>query len=273
VQGHDDKLSLPDFTAFDNIRKAFVQLLSGVSTHLAGSKFFDLRRGCLAQMKTPSGAKLSPNLIKKIKSTKNLDELLDILVESPFCSWIDLRLLEALVAASGSNPAEALLSSYKSIIFSKKLYDVLPSAPSKTVKDEFYSTIVSKFNKDADEITVADLLELQSDLEVAIMNIGNGTCTLDHFTDGCIEIHWYIPTHCVEHAYKNASVKHHKFHDLSLQYLQIGNFPIIYDPLTDYLSQPTVSVPQPPVSAGKTYILDTAIIAYNNLVVEEMSIT
>jgi len=234
------KLILPDFSAFESISTAFVCLISSINAQLTGSKFLDLRRACIAQIKTPSGAKLSPNVVEKIKISKNLDELLDILVDSPFCSWIDLRLLEALVAASGSNSAKALLSSYKSIIFSKKLYDVLPSAPSKKVKDEFYSIIVSKFNKDADEITVADLLELQSDLEVAIMNIGNGTCTLDHFTDGCIEIHWYIPTHCVEHAYHSASVKRHKFHDLSLHYLQVGTFPIIYDPLTDYLSQPIV---------------------------------
>ena len=252
-QEHKSKenLILPDFAAFETISTAFVCLISSINAQLAGSKFLDLRRACLAQIKTPSGAKLSPTVIKKIKSTKNLDELLDLLVDSPYCSWIDLRLLEALVAASGSSTAKALLSSYKKAIFSKKLYSVLPIAPSKKAKDEFYSVIVSKVNKNADEITVADLLELQSDLEVVIMDIGNGTCTLDHFTDGCIEIHWYIPTHCVEHAHRSASVKGHKFHDFSLLYLQIGDFPVIYDSLRADSPQPIGSKPQPPVSPGK----------------------
>ena len=153
--------------------------------------------------------------------------------------------------ASGSSTADALLSSYKEAIFSKKLCDALPSILNKKDEEGFYSTIVSKVGKDANEITVADLLKFQSQLEAMIMDIGKGVCTLKHIKGGCVEIYWYIPTHCVENAYHNASIRRHKFHELSLLYLQIENFPIIYDPLTAQSSQPIVSEPQPPVSAGK----------------------
>ena len=238
--------------AFENISTAFVSLISGVSEHLEKCKFETLRRACVAQTKTPNGAKLSPNVKKKIKNTSNIDELLDILVESPYCSWIDLRLLEALVAASGSSKAKSLLSSYKEVVFSKKLFDVLPNIPSKEVEEGFYSRIVSKVGKNANDITVDDLLKFQSQLEDVIMDIGKGTCTLKHFKDGCVEIHWYIPTNCTEHAYRSANVKRHKFRELSLLYLQIGSFPTIYDPFSTHLSQPIASEPQPPVFAGKT---------------------
>ena len=247
------KPHLPDFTSFQSISTAFVSLISGINAQLAKSKFLDLRRACLAQIKTPSGAKLSPEIVVKIKLTKTLDQLLDVLVESPYCSWIDLRLLEALVAASNSSEAMTLLDNYKTAIFSKRLYDVLPSAPSKKVKEEFYTIIVSKFDKNANEITIADLLELQSDLEVVIMDIGNGTCTLDHFNDGCVNIQWYIPTHCTEHAYQSASIKRHKFQAFSLQYLQIGNYPSLHNPLL--LVQPPESELQPPDFVGKIIIL------------------
>ena len=222
---------------------------------MAGSKFFDLRRACLAQINTPSGAKLSPSCIKKIKNTKNLDELLDTLVDTPYCSWIDLRLLEALVDASDSSTANTLLSSYKSAIFSKKLCDALPSIPVTNDEKGFYSKIVAKVGKKADEITVNDLLEFQSQLEAVIMDIGKGTCTLAHFKDGCIEIHWYIPTHCTEHAFNSTTIKCHKFHELSLLHIQIGSFPVIYDPLSVRLSQPSIPEPPPPVSAGKVVLV------------------
>ena len=251
---NDDKCSIPDFGKFEDISKAFIQLLSGISKHLRGSKFFDLRRACLAQMKTPSGAKLSPNVIRKIKNTKNLDELLDALVDTPYCSWIDLRLLEALVNASDSTMADTLLSSYKSAIFSKKLCDALPSIPIKEDEEGFYSKMVAKVGKRADEITVNDLLKFQSQLEAVIMDIGEGTCTLAHFKDGCIKIHYYIPTHCTEHAFNSAAMKCHKFHELSLLHIQIGSFPVIYDPLSVCLSQPNIKEPLPPVSAGKTFL-------------------
>ena len=220
---------------------------------MAGSKFVDLRRACLAQIKTPSGAKLSPNVIEKIKSTKNLDELLDALVDTPYCSWIDLRLIEALVNASDSSTADTLLSSYKNAIFSKKLCDALPSIPIKEDGEGFYSKVVAKVGKKADEITVNDLLRFQSQLEAVIMDIGEGTCTLKHFKDGCIEIHWYIPTHFIEQAYHSATLKRQKFHELSLLYLQLGSFPILHNPLSVYSSQQSVPEPPPPVSVGKTF--------------------
>jgi len=51
-------------------------------------------------------------MVEKVKSANNLDTLLDTLTDSPYWSWIDMRLLEAMVAASGSNVAKDLLTSY-----------------------------------------------------------------------------------------------------------------------------------------------------------------
>ena len=170
-------------------------------------------------------------MVQKIKSTNNLNALLDVLAESPYWSWIDLRLLEGMVIASGSSVANSLLSHYQNVVFSKRLLEVLPSIPNKEVKDAYYSKIVSKINKDLDDIIVSDLLEFQSELETVIMDLKNGTCALVHIKEGCIEIDWYIPMHCINHAYKSACCKRHKFHSLDLLCLQIGSYGKIYDPL------------------------------------------
>ena len=240
-----------DISKFDSIRQAYIYLTSNVSKLLQKEDFYAIRRSCIEQINTPSGAQLSSDMVQKIKTANNLNSLLDTLAESPYWSWIDLRLLEAIVTASGSNVANDLLSKYRNAVFSKKLLEVLPSVPNKEIRDAYYSKIVSKIQKDLDQITVSDLLKFQSQLETVIMDVKNGTCALAHIEDGCIEIHWFVPTHCIDHAYKSACLKRHKFCTLHLQYLQIGTYGKIYDPLNLHPSQTTtVDIPLPS-SAGK----------------------
>jgi len=226
-------------------------LVASITEHLEQAKFSTIRRACKVQIKTPTGAKLSPTLVDKINATKNLDELLDTLVESPYWSWIDVRLLEAMVTASGSATAEAILLNYKELIFSKKLHEILPCAPSKAISDAYYLKVISKFNKDADKITVADLLTSQTNLEKVIMDIGEGTCVLEHIEDGCIKIHWFIPVHAAHHAFESASYRRHIFNGIHLLYLQIGVYPTIVDPMAPELSQSISSEFQLPVTAGE----------------------
>ena len=219
---------------------------------MESKKFFVIRRACIAQIKSPNGAQLPPDVVQKIQNAENLDALLDILTATEYWSWIDLRLLETLVIASGSTAAQDIVNKYKATVYSKKLIDILPNAPSKEIRDAYFTKIVSKVRKNSDEITVADLIEFRSKLESVIMDINNGTCVLEHIADGCysIEIHWFIPTHYIDYAYEAACLKQHKFHELHLLYLQIGNKPVLHDPLTIHSSQAVVTKPSPPLTAG-----------------------
>ena len=208
----------------------------------------DLRRACIAQVHNPDGAELTPDLIEKISLTQNIDDLFDLLVRSPYWSWIDIRILDMMVAASGIPLAVKLLDNYKAAIFSKKLIDLLPNVFGKKIDEERYTKVVTKLQKDPKEMTVSDLLELQSKLEIDIMNIKKGICILEYLEKGCVEVHWYIPTSCVDGAYRTATVKRYQFNDLHLQYLKIGDYPVIHDPLA---SPDVVSASSPPVNVGK----------------------
>jgi len=178
-------------------------------------------------MKTPSGAQLSSDLLTKVESSENITALFHTLARSPCWSWIDIRLLSVIAAASGLVDSIELLSNYRRSVFSRKLIDIIPNAPSKKVKDEYYSRLVTKLDKEADKLTVSDLLEFQNVLENVILDINNGVCVLDHTEGGCIVIHWFIPTHCVGDAYKSARQRCDKFEEIGLLYLQIGDYPIV----------------------------------------------
>ena len=242
-----------DISKFDSIREAFISLTSNVSRLLQNEYFPPIRRSCIEQMKTPRGAQLSPDMIQKIKAANDLNALLDILVDCPYWSWIDLRLLEAMVAASGSSVAKGFVTSYRNAIFSKKLLEVL-NIPNTEHKDAYYSKIVSKVQKDIEQITVSDLLKFQYHLETVIMGLANGTCLLASIKEGYNEIHWLVPTHCIDHAYQSAYLKHHKFHEFHLQYLQIEGYRIIFDPLVLHHSRTTTPEIPLPVKAGEIHI-------------------
>ena len=241
-------ISEEQFRNYKSVGKAFIVLQTKMKALFKKADFFDLRRACIAQVHNPDGAELTPDLVEKIAVTKNIDDLFDLLARSPYWSWIDIRILEMMVAASGILLADKLLDNYKAAVFSKKLIELLPNVFSKDLGEEFSTKVVTKIQKDPKEMTVADLLELQSKLEIEIMNIKKGICILEHLEKGCVEIHWYIPTSCVERAYQSAKVKCYQFNNLHLQYLKIGHYPLIHDPLASpYL----VSAPSPPVNVGK----------------------
>ena len=255
VNEKQEEMSQPDFSKFKSISSAFVSLTSTVTRYLENQNFFTIRRACITQIKSPNGAQLPPDVVQKVQSAENLDALLDILAATEYWSWIDLRLLEALVVASNSSTAQNIVDEYKATVYSKKLIDILPNAPSKKIRDAYFTKIVSKVGKNSDEMTVADLIEFRSELESVIMDINNGTCVLEHISDGCIEIHWFIPTHYIHHAYKAAFLKRHIFHQFNLLYLQIGNYPVLLDPLAVHSSQDAVTKPSPPVTAGMYFII------------------
>ena len=213
---------------FGSITEAFLYLTSNISKQLQNVDFLIIRRACIEQINTPNGVQLAPDTKKYVKKADNLNALLDTLADSPYWSWIDLRLLKAMVAASGTS--KSLIVSYERQVFSKKLSEVIPSIPSKKQTDKCYTKIVTKFNKDLEEITIFDLLERKSILETVIMDLKSGTCSLAHIAKGCIEIHWYIPTDYTDHVYRAASLKRQEYHALHLLFIQIGAYEKIYNP-------------------------------------------
>ena len=241
-------VSKEEFERHDDVGKSFIVLQTKMRALLRKSDCVDLRSACIAQMHNPGGAELSEELVDKISKTENNDDLFDLFIRTPYWSWIDIRILEVMVTASESSQALQLLENYKAVVFSKRLIDLLPNVPSREVKEKYYAKIITKINKDHTEITVADLLKFQSQLEVVIMHIKKGICILEHLEQGCVEAHWYIPNSYVDVAYRNSKLKCYQFNDLHLQYLKIGHYPVIHNPLVS--PHIVAQAPSPPVNIG-----------------------
>ena len=126
---------------------------------------------------------LSKELKEEILGAGSTNSLFNLLIDSPYFKWIDIRLLEAIVTISENPQARELLDNYKSTIFSKPLLDVLPNVPSQEAEEEYYATVVAKVEKDKTakvnkDMTVGDLTNFQSPLmKVAIMDISKAFVT------------------------------------------------------------------------------------------------
>ena len=222
--GLDDSNDEVDFAACDSLENAFVTLTSKVTELLLKkADFSTVRRSCLL-----SGAQHLTETNDAIMSSTDFNELFDFLaVKTPYWSWIDIRLLDVMAAASGIQAAIKLMNNYKKVIYGKKLKDVIPVILNKNVKEDCFTRIISKIDMNPDEITVAVLLNHQSNLEKVIMDISEGTIVLENVREGCIEVYWYIPNDCVDSAYENASKNCVKFYKLHLLNLKIGNYPLL----------------------------------------------
>ena len=210
------------------ISAAFIELQTKITELLRQADYFIVRRACFAQINVPNGVQLSFKIIDEMKKAQHIDEMLDVLVCSAYCSWIDLRLLETMAYASGTQ-ASQLLENYKNAIFPIKLITILPDLPSIKTKNKYYEKVISKTKMQAD-MTVADLVKYMSHLKAVVMDIRDGECVLAHLKKGCLEIHWYISIKCVDKVFHSAVINRHRFHELQLHYIQIGSHPVITDP-------------------------------------------
>ena len=83
-------VSKEEFEDYDDVGKAFIVLQTNMRALLRNADCVDLRRACIAQMRNPGGAELSQELVKEISKTQNTDNLFDLLVPTPYWSWIDI---------------------------------------------------------------------------------------------------------------------------------------------------------------------------------------
>ena len=150
--GHDNNASnaVIKFSASLNIESAFTRMTSKIESILELQKFPKLRRACVQRISS-LGNNLPQSLVPKIQHTTTLDEMLDVLVPSPYWNFLDTRLLETLVSASGSLEAEEWLESFKATFYSKKVTEVIPYVSIKPFNESI--NIVEKFDKDPKDLT------------------------------------------------------------------------------------------------------------------------
>ena len=122
-----------------------------------------------------------------------------MLIVSPHCNWINVRVFEKMVAFSNQREAKKLIDKYKTIIFSKKLMDVLQNFTGVEVTSEYYTKVRERWNKNIEDITLEDIAKHLSKLQ-SIFDVDDLELLLENVIKGSIEIVWLIPVELASHA-------------------------------------------------------------------------
>ena len=210
--------ALVKFSKDGSINAAYNKMTSNIADILENKdiKFKNLRRACVQEIHA-LGSTLPKSLVHKIQPTKSLDELLDVLAQSPYWNWFDTRLLQALVSASGSPEAEEWLENFKKIFYAKKVTEVIPYISIKPFNESV--KIVEKFDKDPKDLTISELLEHKYKLEYEVLDIDEGELVLSCIKTGCVELTWQLPQELVYRAYTLMKRKHDGLSSLAVQSL------------------------------------------------------
>ena len=220
-----------EFNINDRVEDMFLQLVHAIGGFLKSSncEFTLLRGACIKADKFAAKINNIPNnLLEKINATKNLDELLEVLIVSPYCNWINVRVFEKMVAFSNQREAKKLIDNYKTIIFSKKLMDVLQNFTGVEVTGEYYTKVRERWNKNIEDITLEDVAKHWSKLQ-SIFDVDDLELLLENVIKGSIEIVWLIPVELASHARLSAFKNWCDLEDVS--YLSIGDHVIKNDQL------------------------------------------
>ena len=211
-----------DFYETDGVNDLFLKLFAAVGDILKTSRctFLELRSACIkTDIPLVKVNSLPSELKDKINATTNMDELLAVLIESSYCNWINVRILEKMAALSLQRKAQILIAKYKKVIFSKKLTDVLQYFPDLKITDEYYAKVYSKWGKDFQDITVKDITDHWSKLQ-KIFDVDDFELLIENVIKGSIEIVWLIPAELASQARFSAFKNWCDLEDVS--YLSIG---------------------------------------------------
>jgi len=241
-----------------NIDSAFTRLTSEIESILELKKFSKLRRACIQKINS-LGSSLPQSLIPKIQQTHSLDEMLDVLAQSPYWNWFDTRLLQALVSASRSSEAEEWLESFKATFYSEKVTKLIPYVSIKPFKES--TDLVEKFDKDPKDLTVSELLQNKYKLEYELLDIGEGDLVLSCIKTGCVELTWQVPKDLVYRVYTSMKRNDDQFSSLAVKSLvckkadEYAGLPFLWcgqeigevgpiEPLPEHVRQDSYSLPQ-----------------------------
>jgi len=221
-----DNKDTVDFSTL-NHRDAFCRLVNKMRTFFDQVNYSILQQACIMHIKNPDGLQFSgeAKLVRKIKKSNDLKELLLVLTDSDYWNWLDTCLLEAMVNATELIGAKQMLEKYYEHISEVKLAAVFHDIPVCLFSFSHYDTVEKKFDKNKNELTVGDIRKHKFQLEKLSKT---GDIKLWKIKTGCLEFLWLIPKQCTKQAYSSALDEAYKFD--ALMYTKIGSFPTIFSP-------------------------------------------
>ena len=204
----------------NDVESSFVYMLDKLEKLWSDVEIHRLKSSCKRDGRLPKKYK------KKIKSTKTLGDIFDLLSNTPFCTWLDIRILKSMAYVADVPEATQMIDIFEECVHYRKCSEVDKHFRKKYINPDYFTEVRAKLNKDKEQLVVK-LIEDCQKLE-SILQIPADSNTLVRGGIGCLELHLVIPKYCHLHAYESLKSRFLKLRPLNFQYLQVGTLPKVY---------------------------------------------
>ena len=205
----------------DDVETSFVYMLSRLEELWSDIEFSKLQTACIRDRR------LSNELKINLQSTTNLKELLNLLSNSQFCSWLEIRILSCMAVIADIDEAMSMLNIFEECVHSRKWSQVETHFKTACINPDHLTLVVAKLNQNAEDVIVGDLIKHCYKQE-STLQLPHGSITPVGSSKGCLEVYMVIPCYCCLYAYEVVKNYFFKLRPLNIQYLQIGTFSKIY---------------------------------------------
>ena len=206
----------------DDVENSFKYMLDKLEKLWSDVELSRLKRTCIRDVR------LSKKIKKNVKSTDTLGDTFDILANTPFCTWLDIRILNSMADIADNLEASEMLAAFEKCVHHRKCSEVIGYFRKQQFRNpKHFAKVIAKLNKKADCLNVAKLIEYSQRLE-NVLHLPPDSNTVVGSEFGCLEIHLIIPKYCLLHAYETSKNCFLKLRPFNVQYLQIGTFSKVY---------------------------------------------
>ena len=143
----------------DDVVSAFLYLLNKLEALWSESDFSQLKKVCMRDTRLPN------ELRNNLKNATDLDETFDLLTDSPFCTWLELRILKRMAIVADIPEATQLIRTFEEFVHSRKCADVKQYITKEHMNPDHFKEVIAKLNDNLQHWVVADLIQYRHKLE------------------------------------------------------------------------------------------------------------
>ena len=177
---------------------AFSKLSASVTTIIETVNFPRLKRAAIERAKSPELIQMSSEIVAAIKAANSFQDLCTLLADTPYWSFLDIRMMEAMAAASLIPAAQQSVENFKTTFYGMTLAEAAPYYPV-IPKKSAHTVMTEELDKDPSKMTLFDLHKHRFYLETELLQTGPNTITACRIVIGSVKFIWQIH---VDHVYK-----------------------------------------------------------------------
>ena len=198
-----------------DVESSFLYLLSKLEAFWSAVDFTELRKICKRDNL------LSDKLKRDVKDAPNLEKTIDLLANSPFCTWLELRILKRMAKVADVPEATQMINVFEECVHSRMCSEVKQYFREGYINPDHLTMVEAKLNLRADHLKVCELIKYCHKLE-SICKLPAESSVLVGSNEGCLKVWFVIPTYYCLYAYEIANSNFFRLRPLHIQYLQIG---------------------------------------------------